>query len=58
MNTENHKEGICPKCNSEIQYDYSVDEFRDGIYCYRWECPCGAKGKEWYELVFEKHTID
>ena len=37
-------EGICPKCGSN--FEYTDSGIYDDWYLYRWECDCGATGKE------------
>lgn len=48
------KEGICPICGGELEYE--GDEPIDDGGVYEWTCPsCGATGKEGYDKVFDRH---
>lgn len=49
------KEGICPVCGGEIEYDgtHTIDD--DGGM-FDWNCPdCGASGREGYNRAFDRH---
>lgn len=50
-----HKDGICPLCGSDIEYEGAYDHDDDGATLH-WTCPnCGASGKAGYTFVFEQH---
>jgi len=50
------KQGFCPKCDKQIE-DYQAG-FTDGeMYCYPFECECGHKDNEWYEMKFAGFNI-
>ena len=55
------KEGVCPVCGCEIEYNYNEVE-SDGKGSggtTPWFCPyCGATGKEGYDDVFDGHHYD
>lgn len=50
-----HKDGVCPLCGKEIEYDgYYI--FDDDGATLKWECPsCGATGKAGFNWVFDQH---
>ena len=53
------RQGNCPKCGSDnLDYETIVDitPSNQAIF-YPYECSkCGFKGKEYYNLVFTRHT--
>lgn len=50
-----HKDGICPLCGSDIEYEGAYDHDDDGATL-DWTCPnCGATGKAGYTFVFDQH---
>ena len=45
-------EGVCWKCG-HTDVEYVASDNIDNYVKYQYECNfCGAKGAEWYELVF------
>jgi len=48
------QQGICPKCNQSIK-DYKALEIEDDSVYYPYECKCGFKGNEYYDLNFNSH---
>lgn len=50
--------GVCPACGSK-NLVYGDSGPRDDSYFYSWECEdCGARGKEWYDLVFSENIVE
>lgn len=48
------KEGVCPACGSQIEYEGNEQTDGGGVRC--WICPaCGTTGKEGYDEVFDGH---
>lgn len=54
---EDDEPGICPQCGrANLEWEASYPE--DNMYCYEFTCQdCGAEGKEWYELMYEKTIV-
>lgn len=50
------KDGICPVCGAEIEYDGDEDDDGNGGGWWDWECPgCGATGRAGFDKVFDRH---
>ena len=53
---EQDKDGICPVCGAEIEYDGDEDDDGNGGGWWDWECPkCGASGRAGFDKVFDRH---
>lgn len=54
---DNDKEGICPLCGGDLEFEDNVQMDDGGVY--PWKCPsCGATGKQGYNEVFDGHHYD
>lgn len=52
--TKRDREGICPVCGAEIEYNDNIQLDDCGVY--PWECPsCDARGEEGYVELFDGH---
>ena len=50
--------GFCPRCN-EAELDYGGTKLVDEAIGYFYVCEnCNLEGIEWYNLVFDCHTIE
>ena len=55
--TEGDREGICPVCGGELEFEDNVQMDDGGVY--PWTCPsCGSTGKQGYNEVFDGHHYD
>jgi hypothetical protein len=52
-----YKSGYCPKCGKMLT-EYVETEFIDGGVLFRFECPCGAAGNEYYTMVYEDTVVE
>lgn len=56
MMSDNHEQGICPKCGSD-GLTYGDTKKQDIVIGYEYICEgCGFTGIEWYNLHFTEHT--
>lgn len=47
---ESRKQGYCPKCGNEIEFDNSFIDGDELIYYFT--CDCGLAGSEYYKLNY------
>lgn len=56
IKSENHEQGMCPKCN-ETNLEFEDREITDNALTWNFTCPdCGFRGYESYSMIFTGHT--
>lgn len=52
------EQGVCPNCGAVGRLHYTSEDREDQMIGIEWTCPdCGARGVEWYAVVFSSQYL-